>query len=135
MVMAVSFTVPGVPCAWARARTNGRRFFTPKKQEDAAAVIQHIAFEAMAGAVPMEGPVEVRVMAVWPWPKSWSEKKRRGAGMHWKTSKPDADNIAKLVCDAINGIVWTDDAQAARITVTKQYGLVPATHVTVETLR
>lgn len=130
----VSFTIPGIPTAWARARLNGRAHFTPGKQRAAAGLIQSIAYEAMAGRAPIETPVAVHISAVWPWPKSWSEKKRKIAGAHWKTSKPDADNVGKLVNDAINGIVWRDDAQVTNLVVRKTYGMTPATHVNVEIL-
>ena len=33
--------------------------------------------------------------------------------------KPDADNIAKLVCDALNGVAYKDDNQVTKITVEK----------------
>ena len=33
--------------------------------------------------------------------------------------KPDADNIAKLVLDGLNGAAWDDDAQVTQLSVTK----------------
>lgn len=27
------------------------------------------------------------------------------------TTRPDVDNITKIICDALNGIVWVDDSQ------------------------
>lgn len=35
------------------------------------------------------------------------------------THKPDADNIAKLVMDALNGVAYADDAQVTKLTVKK----------------
>lgn len=35
------------------------------------------------------------------------------------TCKPDLDNIAKLVMDALNGIAWADDAQVTSLSVSK----------------
>ena len=35
------------------------------------------------------------------------------------TFKPDADNEAKLVMDALNGLVWADDAQVVDLHVVK----------------
>lgn len=35
------------------------------------------------------------------------------------TYKPDADNIAKLVCDALNGVAYVDDSQVTDCNVTK----------------
>jgi len=35
--------------------------------------------------------------------------------------KPDCDNLAKSVCDALNGILWDDDRQICRLVVEKWY--------------
>ena len=132
--MTITFVIPGIPCAWARARLHGKVHFTPKKQAAAMVNVQLAAAPAMRGREPLTGPVRLAISAVWPWPKSWSAKKRRAAGAHYKTSKPDADNVGKLVADALNGICWTDDAQVAELRVTKQYGMAGATYVVVEAL-
>ena len=36
--------------------------------------------------------------------------------------KPDVDNIAKAVLDALNGVIWVDDKQVVELTVKKYYG-------------
>jgi Holliday junction resolvase RusA-like endonuclease len=41
------------------------------------------------------------------------------------------DNIAKLVLDAMNKIVYADDAQVANIELIKRWGEVPGTRVSV----
>lgn len=38
------------------------------------------------------------------------------------TKKPDMDNIGKLVCDALNDIVFEDDVQIVRLNARKIYG-------------
>ena len=35
--------------------------------------------------------------------------------------KPDADNVAKIVLDSLNGIAWVDDSKVSILTVRKQY--------------
>ncbi len=65
-------------------------------------------------------------------PQSWSQKRKREAV--WKTSKPDADNLAKLVKDSLNKIVFRDDAQVCELTVQKRYGVCSELVVTVEQL-
>lgn len=35
------------------------------------------------------------------------------------TSKPDVDNVCKLVCDALNGIAYADDSQVIEICARK----------------
>lgn len=55
--------------------------------------------------VPLEGPVELYV--VWCYPAT----KTHPAGT-WKTTKPDTDNLIKLVKDEMTHLgFWLDDAQ------------------------
>lgn len=37
-------------------------------------------------------------------------------------AKPDGDNIAKAILDALNGVLWVDDSQCAGLTVSKEWG-------------
>lgn len=39
------------------------------------------------------------------------------------TKKPDADNIAKCILDALNGLVYKDDNQVTELIIKKEYGL------------
>lgn len=68
-------------------------------------------------------PLEVDITAFFAIPKSASKKKAAdmSAGRILPTKKPDADNIAKVVCDALNGVAYHDDSQIARLTVKKTY--------------
>lgn len=36
--------------------------------------------------------------------------------------KPDTDNIAKIIADALNGVAYKDDAQITKLEVAKLYG-------------
>lgn len=119
--MTIEFTIPGEAVPFARTaggKTTPR--FTPAKQRNYMGAIKMFAARAMQGRPPLEGPVELSVMAVYLWPKSWSAKKRAGA--YWKTSKPDADNITKLVKDSLNTVAFADDAQVASSHAWKTYG-------------
>ena len=46
----------------------------------------------------------------------------RKEGAQWITKRPDADNLAKILADAMNKIVYVDDAQVASLIVQKRYG-------------
>lgn len=130
--MKVEFTVPGIPTAWARARTHGKVHFTPGKQRMAMSIVQSVAWDAMNGAAAITEPVSMIITAIWPWPKSWSEKKKTSNQGRYKTSRPDADNVGKLISDSLNGIVFVDDAQVVDLKITKLYGPSAETRVTVE---
>lgn len=51
-------------------------------------------------------------------------------------TKPDIDNVVKLVMDALNGVAWDDDAQVTFVLASKapraRDGERPFTHVTVD---
>jgi Holliday junction resolvase RusA-like endonuclease len=65
---------------------------------------------------PLEGPLQVQITVRLLKPASKPKKKPC-----WPTSKPDADNYAKLVLDALNGVLWRDDSQVVRLFVEKAY--------------
>lgn len=82
-------------------------------------------------APPLTGPLSVKLLAQLPIPKSWSRKKQDAALRgEIAPGKPDIDNLIKTL-DALNGIVWADDAQITHIYARKVYGD-PMLVVTVE---
>ncbi len=128
----VQFTIPGEPVPFARAGSLGRRRFTPKSQSDFMGAVKTIAAAAMQGQPPLAGPVSMDVRAVYLIPESWSRKRKAAA--YWKASKPDADNVAKILKDSMSAIVFGDDAQVAHLNVVKIYGPVAFVRVAVEAL-
>ena len=118
----IAFEIPGEPVGKGRprfVRATGRAY-TPAKTESYEQRVAMTASAAMAGNLPWLGPVKLECRAVYLHPQSWSAKKKARAD--WKTSKPDADNILKVVKDALNKIVFHDDAQVVYATVQKRYG-------------
>ena len=81
----------------------------------------------MKGNPPLEQPLHVRVTARFPVPQSWSKRKRELAlaGSLVPAKKPDPDNLLKAL-DALNEVVWRDDAQIVRAEVVKTYSAMPA---------
>ena len=67
--------------------------------------------------------VAANILAFFEPPKSISKKKREDmlTGKIWPAKKPDSDNIAKVVLDALNGIAYHDDTQIIKLSVTKAY--------------
>jgi Holliday junction resolvase RusA-like endonuclease len=98
------------------------------------ATVKQYAEDAAAGRYFADGPLSLSVLAVYEWPKSVSARKRALPEARFKTSRPDLSNIAKLVEDALNGVVWHDDAQIASSRVQKVYGDRPRLLVLIEPL-
>lgn len=69
-------------------------------------------------------PLKAEINVFMPVPKSYSKKKTEQALKNEirPTVKPDCDNIAKNINDALNGIVYSDDKQIVSLTVNKFYG-------------
>ena len=133
--MRIAFIVPGDVVPWARAGKHGKVQFTPAKQRNYMGVIRDFCSEAMGNRPPMEGPVNLRIVAIYPWPKTATKKRVAAEDGAWKFTKPDGDNIAKIVKDSMNKIAFLDDAQCASTTVWKLYGDKPCLRVSVEALK
>lgn len=130
MALAVHFTVEGAPVGKGRPRFSKRggfvRTYTDAKTLAFEARVRQACQEVMAGSQPMAVPVSLRIEAWMPMPKSWSKKRRQEAleGLV-APGKPDLDNIAKAVMDAVNGVLYDDDKQVCALRVAKCYGLAP----------
>jgi Holliday junction resolvase RusA-like endonuclease len=130
-------TVPGTMRGKGRPKfstRNGRpRAYTDAKTVTAENWVKSCASDAMAGAPIMLDALALSMAITVEVPASWSKKKRAQAlaGAIFPTAKPDIDNTTKLVSDALNGVVWRDDAQVVRLAASKSYGEVAQTVLTV----
>lgn len=130
--MVLTITIPGEMRGKGRPRfgTAGgqARAFTDSKTRNAEAWVRSRAADAWVGA-PLVGPITLQMSIGVAVPASWSKRKRADAlaGAIWPTSKPDLDNVLKLVGDALNGIVWQDDKQIVRAEVVRRYVEPPQT--------
>ena len=125
MKRKVKFTIPGEPVAQGRPRfsTHGgvARAYDPKKSKDSKSVVRLCARDAVesAGLIePLSGPLLMLVQFGLALPKS-SYRKRTPVVRHWRTKKPDLDNLVKLIKDACSGVVYLDDNQISRIVAEK----------------
>ena len=135
----IQFTVPGVPVGKSRPKfttVNGHAVaYTPAKTTSYENLVK-LAYQQTCGdRKPYEKDVPLRaeIVACFPIPKSTSKRKREQmlSGEIRHTHKPDADNIAKAVLDALNGIAYYDDTQIVRLEVIKYYSDEPKALVTI----
>lgn len=135
---AVTIVIPGDAKGKQRPRfsTQNGRAFTPSATRTREGIIASLAMDAMADRPAFTSSVEMELTATLPVPKSWPKKRQAAAlaGTERPAKKPDLDNIAKLVWDALNGIVYADDAQVVRLKATKVYGATAETVVTIRPL-
>jgi Holliday junction resolvase RusA-like endonuclease len=138
MLGPITFTVEGPPRGKGRPRAfrrgNAIAMFTDDKTEAYERSIGLFARQAMRGAAPFGGPVEIVVSAIFPIPASWSKLKQSQAvlGAIRPSCKPDLSNILKSVEDGMNNIAYFDDAQIVRFSCAKRYGPQPMVVVTVK---
>ena len=118
---SVVFTVPGRLGGKGRPRFVNGMVLTPHKTVVEEGVIKHFAHDAMRqGRLSLlQGPLFVGVQVRLAYPKSWSAKKC--GNTLYVQGKPDLDNQLKLLGDAMNGIVFLDDAQIAQVSFERRY--------------
>lgn len=128
------FSVVGQPQGKGRPRAVARMMgdkpvatlYTPGDTADYERQIRD-CFTATYGKMkPWTGPVMLKFTAFFPIPKAFNRKLHQAAaaGEVYFCGKPDKDNIEKAISDALNGVIWTDDAQVQGGGV-KRYGGVP----------
>lgn len=125
------------PVEQARPRAvrmrRGIRMYDPPK---VAVFKRQIAMMAIAkyDGKPLEGQLSLKVTFYRNIQKSISKKERvkRLSGEHRPTVKPDTSNYLKSFEDALNGILWKDDALIVHEEVDKKYSDHPRIEMEVE---
>lgn len=143
----ITFFVPGVPVGKQRARSSTRittgangkakaatRHYTPAETVNYEALVSWTAKKAFGPLPLIAGPVDIELRIFLPVPASWPKRRRELAlaGLVLPTVKPDVDNIEKAICDALNKVVWKDDAQVCDVVKSKRYSEQPGVRVTVK---
>jgi Holliday junction resolvase RusA-like endonuclease len=110
-------------------------FYTTAQTRKYEATVKSHAIVAMRGKEILDGAVTLNLDAIFAVPDSWSDRKamKALAGLIRPIVKPDWDNIGKLIGDAFNGVVWTDDSHVVDGRVRKFYGRVPCIIANVRT--
>ena len=128
--MTIHFTIPGPPVGKARpkvvrARNGMSMTYTPDKTVAYEELVRLRFNESLQGHPfePLEGALRIKIFVGYPIPKSTSEKHRTAmlAGTELPAKKPDWDNIGKIICDALNGVAYGDDAQITDPSMRKRY--------------
>lgn len=123
--MTLSLTIPGEPGAKGRprfVRATGRTY-TPDRTLRFEDQIR-AAWDLYGRPTVPDVPLEVTWIAVFARPAGHNlqngELSASGRRSPWPTRRPDADNLLKC-SDALNGLVWRDDAQVVVAHVIKRW--------------
>jgi len=131
--MSLSFIVYGSPVPQGRPRFfrrgNHVGTYDPDKsrtwkQDVKASVLDQLKKQVAI----LDGPLSVILDFYLPRPKSLPKK------VQYHIKKPDADNLAKAIKDALRGIIYRDDSQIVILTVLKKYGDPPRVVIGIEQL-
>tara|TARA_R110000868_G_scaffold208537_3_gene458017 strand:- start:497 stop:925 length:429 start_codon:yes stop_codon:yes gene_type:complete len=137
MTLQIEFTVPGDPKGKGRPRFSrvGKftKTYTDAKTRMYEEKIASAARLAMFPHEPLEWPVSIRMEFHMLIPASYSKKRKEAclSGLEMPCKKPDIDNIAKGILDAMNGIVYKDDVQVIRLSLEKYYSTDPNVYIMV----
>lgn len=128
----VTFIVRGTPAPQGSKRAfvvgnRARVVEDSKKSAPWRDSVSAAAAEAMNGADPIDGPVEVTVTFFSVRPASVKPAKRP-----YPSVIPDVDKLARAVLDGLTaGGVFTDDSRVVDLHASKRYATVPGAEVTV----
>ena len=122
--MAITFSVPGNPVPQPRPRVSTRggfaRAYVPSKHPVHDYRTQLATAARDAGLTATGDPLDVVIDAVFERPKSHMRKSGVKPDAP-KLPRPDVDNVAKAVLDALQDVMG-DDSMVARLVVEKSYG-------------
>ena len=121
------FTVFGKPVGKGRPKFTSRggyaRAYTPKGTADYESLVAESYNSEYEKEDKMDYPIKVRILAVFPIPKSLRKADRELAKKNIlkPTKKPDIDNIVKIILDGLNGVAYEDDAFVVAVEAEKRY--------------
>ena len=127
--MTIVFSVPGDPKGKARPKVTRTKAgtsltYTPDKTVAYEELVRLRFSEAAKGRrFEAAKPLRLRIAAFFGVPASKPKKTKilMLQNLIRPTKKPDFDNVFKIVCDALNGIAYADDAQIVEAQITKVF--------------
>lgn len=137
--MSREFIVYGEPVGKGRPKfttiSGFTKTYTPEKTVSFENLVKLSYQEAFGNEKPFDKDeqLEVRITAFFQIPKSASKKKAAQmlSGFIKPTKRPDLDNVAKAVLDALNKIAFYDDSQIIALSMSKFYSDKPRTEISI----
>lgn len=128
MVKSLTIWMPGEPprsTAQQHLITRSGRV-VPGKKVTAAKQVLEGRLAAHVPAEPFTGPLSVST--VWCWSRTAGKTQQA-----WKTTRPDLDNLAKLLLDTMTQLrFWKDDALVVQLIMTKIWNPEPGIKISIQ---
>lgn len=124
----INFTIKGKPQGKARPRFrkigNYVSTYNTKQTKGYEELVKISVTEQCKDKLDKEytGLVKMHIKAYFKPNKSISKKQYNLLIGTKFLKKPDSDNIAKIICDSLNGLAYKDDSQVALLNIEKYYG-------------
>lgn len=135
----IKIIVPGKPVPQGRPRFTRKGNFVstydPKPSADYKKRVKRFASKIQIDDL-LSGELEVEVLIFKETLKSFNKTKQIDAEARIlrPITKPDADNYAKGILDALKGIVWKDDGQVVDLIARKYYSAEPRVEIYIREL-
>ena len=113
----IYFRIPGKAVGKGRPRfTKNGHTFTPDSTRDYEKLVR-LLYQSKCKEEPTDEPVIVNINVYTTPAKSLSKKKKAELMKKLPMKKPDLDNVAKIILDALNEVAWVDDTQVVSLSV------------------
>ena len=132
----IIFDIPGNPQALKRHRTvrteKFNRTYDPSVNDKADFLAKAMNYRP---AKPLDQPLFLKLSFYFQRPKAHYRTGSKAGILKdnapmWHTKTPDADNLVKFVCDALNKVFWRDDSVICALSVMKKYSETP--HISIK---
>lgn len=134
--MIYEFEVPGKIIGKGRPRLNSYTgaVYTPTITKDYETLVEQYFLIKYPKFKELEERVKVTIIAYFPIPKGTKKSDRSSMLENTisPTKKPDIDNIAKVILDAMNKFAFKDDNQITKLEVEKRYAEEEKVYVKIE---
>jgi Holliday junction resolvase RusA-like endonuclease len=128
----IKLTIPGKIQPKQRPRVANGVAYTPKETVLYENLIKQIWM--ISGKPKIDGLLQVVIRAYFPVPKSYTKKRLQEIedNKFYCPNKVDADNVAKIILDALNNLAYDDDSQVVKLQVEKYYSNDPRLEIEID---
>jgi len=126
----LEYTIHTKPMPQKQTRL-GKNFRYDPSKNDKHLIMWNVQKDAPKS--PLLGPIKLELTFYMPIPKSTSKTKKTQMLQEQilPTTRPDIDNLAYIVTNALKGIIYNDDAQIVDMILHKRYSEQPRTNIKV----
>ena len=134
--MLIKINIPGKPVPKQGAKFNKSHAYIPSNVKAYERKVRQQAIIAMMSKPVIKGSVSVSITIYRSTLAGFSKKRYEAAlrGEYRPVTRPDVDNVAKNILDALKGTIFKDDAQVVDLHVSKYYGKSAHVDIVVEEL-